>query len=100
MQTNFLKFSSETAALVHLAAFRAQNETGGMGWVTASESHALDVVGTLHKATGAYLEDSEGTFYPEMRPLDGFHVNLAIDVLPEALLPYVIIPNHPMRVFA
>ena len=52
------------------------------------------------KPTGTLLADDEGNSYPEMAPLDGFHVNLAIGRLPENLEPFVMVPKTPARVFA
>ena len=46
--------------------------------VTGSADHAFDIVGLIHKATGVMLTDDEGMEYPEMAPVDGWHVNLRI----------------------
>ena len=46
--------------------------------VTHSKDHAFDIVGLIHKATGVMLTDAEGTEYPEMAPVDGWHINLRI----------------------
>jgi len=59
-------------------------------WITASLTHALDVVGVIAKT------DAEGNAVT----LDGFHVNLMIDVLPTELEQYIITPATPSRVFA
>ena len=95
MKTFFLKFESEAQAIEALAAYHSEDQ-----WQTASVDHALDIVGTIHKPTGTLLADDEGNSYPEMAPLDGFHVNLAIGRLPENLEPFVMVPKTPARVFA
>lgn len=95
MQTFFLKFADEAEAMVNLADYRSDE-----GWIQASVDHALDVVGTIYQPTGIVITNDEGESYPEMAPLDGFHVNLAIAQLPEALAPFVVTPSHPARVFA
>ena len=46
--------------------------------VTGSADHAFDIVGLIHKATGNMLTDDEGFEYPEMAPVDGWHINLRI----------------------
>ena len=46
--------------------------------VTGSANHAFDIIGLIHKATGNMLTDAEGFEYPEMAPVDGWHVNLRI----------------------
>lgn len=61
----------------------------------------IDVIGVIYKQTGAILKYEDGTEYPEMRPLDGWHVN--VFVLPDedttALQPYVVTPVNPVRVW-
>ena len=100
MKTHFLKFVDEAQAIEQLDAFRGIDESGAPMWVQASVTHALDVVGTIYKPTGEFVEDEEGMRSAVMAPLDGFHVNLAIDELPEALAPFVVTPAQPSRVFA
>jgi hypothetical protein len=92
--TTYLKFTSEADAIAALADYRSDD-----GWIVASHDHAIDVVGTIHKPTGNMLTDSDGMQYPEMAPLDGFHINL-IGNIPEAAKPYVVFPGDPVRVFA
>ena len=100
MKTHFLKFVDEAQAIEQLDAFRSADESGAAVWAQASVTHALDVVGTIYKPTGAFVEDEEGMRSAVMAPLDGFHVNLAIAELPEALMPFEVTPDRPIRVFA
>ena len=95
MKTYFLKFSDEDEAIEQLAAYISPEGE----WLTASHEHALDVIGTIHKPTGVMLDSEDGQ-YPEMLPVAGFHVNLAIAELPESLMLFAVTPEHPMRVFA
>ena len=95
MRTFFLKFENESQAIEALADYRIEDQ-----WLTASVDHALDVVGAIHKPTGVLLADDEGNAYPELAPVEGFHVNLAIAELPEALAPFAVVPTLPVRVFA
>ena len=46
--------------------------------VSNSSDYAIDVVGTLHEATGNTLTDDEGMEYPEMQAMTGWHVNIRI----------------------
>ena len=46
--------------------------------VTGSADHAFDTIGLIYKATGNMLTDEEGMEYPEMAPVDGWHINLRI----------------------
>jgi len=58
----------------------------------------MDVVGTIYKSTGNIIEDN-----PEMAPIDGWHVNLRgtlTTVQVEALTPFIVVPQSPVRVWA
>ena len=46
--------------------------------VMNSHNHSFDIVGVIHEPTGNMLTDDEGIEYPEMAPIDGWHVNLRI----------------------
>lgn len=66
--------------------------------VTTTHDYAMDIVGTIHKPTGNTLTDSEGHEYPEMAPIDGWHINIRLgsearraDV--EALSQYFVDPE-------
>lgn len=63
---------------------------------------AIDYVGIVDRPTGRMLLDSEGEEYPEMAPVEGYHVNLRADLTAEqeALLPIIEAPNNPQRIFA
>ena len=99
MKTYFLKFADEAQAIEQLTAFRSIDESGAV-WVHASVAHALDVIGTLFRPTGAMVDGEDGIQFPEMAPLDGFHANLAIGELPESLVPFAVTPGQPARVFS
>lgn len=73
-----------------------------------TETHSLDIIGTIYKETGNTLTsepDIDGnTFeYPEMLPIDGYHANLILhgETLPHQLSEFVIeAPSRPYRKFA
>ena len=46
--------------------------------VMHSHDHSFDIVGLIHEPTGNMLTDAEGIEYPEMAPIDGWHINLRI----------------------
>ena len=91
----FLKFNSESEAI---AAF-AQWAPEGAVFPSYIGTVAVDPVGVIHKPTGAMLQDSDGNEYPEMAPVDGWHVNLSSEV-PELVSFEIDPPATPARVFA
>lgn len=90
----FLRFTSEAAARTAFADHLIDGE-----WPWHIGSAAVDVVGVIHKPTGAMLQDADGNEYPEMAPVDGWHVNLS-DSVPELVAFEVEAPATPARVFA
>jgi len=73
--------------------------------VTHTHDYAISVVGTLHEPTGTMLTDEEGNEYPEMAPIDGWHINIrlvgdAVRETVEALdETHGVTPETPMRVW-
>jgi hypothetical protein len=94
MQTVYLKFDSEAQAKEILSDFL--NEEGE--WQIARHTHAIDLVGIIHKPTGNMLQGEDGE-YPEMEQLEGYHINF-LGELPEVAQPYSVTPSSPSRVFA
>lgn len=88
--------------------------------VLAAINASVDVIGTIYKPTGKLLADTEGNEYPELAPLEGYHVNLRLASLPvtqivdeetgevtdtfspipDLLAPYIVEPTTPSRVWA
>lgn len=93
--TIFLKFTDEAEAVAALASFRTVDNQ----WIFHKDGVDIDIIGIIHKPSGAMLMSSDGFMYPEMQPLDGFHVNL-VGELSENLQSFVIYPKTPSRVFA
>lgn len=102
MTPYFLRFTDEAEAIAQLDAFRGTDQDGNPQWITGSHTHALAVIGTIYKATGNMIPSSDPAFppTPEMAPIPGYHVNMMIAELPENLLPFVVSPAQPMRVFS
>lgn len=73
--------------------------------VTHTHDYAIDVIGTLHEPTGTMLTDEEGNQYPQMAPIEGWHVNVRLvgDTKREAVeainTTYGVVPNSPSRVW-
>ena len=95
MKMYFLRFDNEAEAKTALADYMQEGE-----FITASVTHALDVVGVIYSPTGVMLTDEDGNISPEMAPIAGYHINMALNELPDALAAYQVIPTTPSRVFA
>jgi hypothetical protein len=117
----FIKLASEADMPTALAAFYRQDtqitvddETGEETVTNVGEpylvqnthDYAMDIVGVIHKPTGNMLTDDEGNEYPEMAPLDGWHINIRLmgDAVREAVeavdAQYGVVPKMPSRVWA
>jgi len=90
--TTYLRFSDEATAKTVLADYLAEDDT----WITASHSHALNVIGTITRG-GEW--DDEGNVIAEPTVLDGWHVNYCGDV-PDEWLKYALEPQNPVRLWA
>ena len=73
--THYLRFPDEATAKTVLADYLAEYDT----WITASHSHALDVIGEISDTVG-------------------WHVNYIGD-LPNDWSQYIVTPELPIRVF-
>ena len=73
--------------------------------VSNTSDYAMDVVGTLHEATGNTLTDDEGMEYPEMQAMTGWHVNIRLtgdamrDTVEAIDTSHGVTPEAPMRVW-
>lgn len=61
---------------------------------------SIDFVATIYKPTGVMLEDTEGNEYPELAPLEGYHVNVRAGEEIPALDMHKIEPKTPSRIWA
>ena len=116
----YIKLNSEADMPTVLAAFYKQDYSIVMDEETGEEitqlegepyfvpnttGYAIDVVGTIHKATGVTLTDDEGMEYAEMAAIDGWHVNIRLsgdEWLERAELvnaDHGVTPNSPSRVW-
>jgi hypothetical protein len=90
----FFRFPDEATGIAALDAAGLVNEDGG--YITASHTHALDVIGPISRG-GEWDEEGNVITPPELLP--GWHVNYRGDV-PDAWLPYAVEPQNPVRVWA
>ena len=118
-----LKFKDQVEAEDVLSSlfFLAKVEIEDNSVVLVSTGLAsIDFVGIIYKPTGKLLEDIDGNEYPELAPLEGYHVNLRLASLPvtqtvdeitgeiteiassipDLLAPYIVEPTTPSRVWA
>lgn len=96
----YLKFDSEVQFKTAFAEHMIKTEDGETLPSYIGDS-AVDVVGVIHKTTGRMLSDAEGNQYPERAPIDGWHVNLSGNAIPEGLEAFEIAaPATPSRIFA
>jgi hypothetical protein len=91
----FFRFPDEatgTAAATEAAGLL--NEDGS--FITASHTHALDVIGVITRG-GEW--DDEGNVITPPEVLDGWHVNY-VGNLPDGWEEFLVEPTNPYRVFA
>jgi hypothetical protein len=99
MSTTYLRFPDEATGIAALeaAGFTTTDEDSNVTILTASHTHAIDVVGAI-SIGGTYDPDTGEVLTPPTL-LPGWHVNF-IGELPEDWEQYVVTPQQPVRVFA
>jgi hypothetical protein len=96
-----LKFPDEAKAnSLMLAAGLLQQVTDDDGNVTNVQGHQMiDIIGSIYKPTGVMLTNEDGSKYPEMADVGGWHVNMRGEV-PASIKPYVItVSGTPYRIW-
>jgi hypothetical protein len=93
--THYLRFPDAVAGMAALDDAGLLDD--GLNPITASHSHALDVVGAI--AIGGEYDPETGEALVPPTLLDGWHVNYAGE-LPEGWADYAVSPEQPVRVFA
>jgi hypothetical protein len=88
------RFPDWEAGMVALDDAGLLNEDGS--FITASHTHALDVIGTITRG-GEW--DETGTVITPPTVLDGWHVNY-VGNLPDGWDEYAVFPEQPARVWA
>ena len=96
--THSLRFPDESTGMAALdaAGFTTTNEDGDTVVLTASHTHALDVIGPIYKG-GTFDPDTCKAITPPVL-LSGWHVNY-VGELPEGWAEYAVSPEQPARVW-
>ncbi len=84
-------------AALEAAGFTTTDEDGNVTVVTASHTHAIDVVGAI--SIGGTYDPETGDVITPPTLLNGWHVNY-IGEMPDGWEQYVVTPEQPVRVFA
>jgi hypothetical protein len=90
----FFRFPDEATGIDALDAAGLVNEDGG--YIIASHTHALDIIGPISRG-GEW--DDEGNEITPPTVLDGWHVNY-LGSLPEGWEQFAVEPQQPVRVWA
>jgi hypothetical protein len=101
----YLAFASESEANNVLYRIEGAVEADPENGVEAQEGTEvanyanIDTIGVIYKPTGEMLQGEDGE-YPEMAPIEGWHVNVRlVGEDADALAPFVVQPNTPVRVW-
>jgi hypothetical protein len=99
----YLSFADEAAAKAVL--YRIEGAVESEQGIEASEGTEvanyanIDTIGIIYKPTGEMLQGEDGP-YPEMAPIEGWHVNVRlVGEDAAALAPFVVEPKTPVRVW-
>jgi hypothetical protein len=97
--THYIRFPDESTGMAALdaAGLLCTDDDGVTHPLTASHTHALDVIGPIYTG-GTYDPDTGEVITPPVL-LSGWHVNY-IGELPDGWDAYVVTPEQPARVFA
>lgn len=88
----FLRFETEAAARAAFVDHFVDGE-----WTVYIGNVAVDVIGVIHKPTGAVLQTEVGEV-PEFAPVPGWHINLS-DRVPALSEFEIDPPANPVRQF-
>ena len=96
--TYFLRFPNESTGMAALdaAGLLYTDDDGVTHPLTASHTHALDVIGPIY--TGGTFDPDTGEVITPPVLLSGWHVNY-IGELPEGWAEYAVSPEQPVRVW-
>ena len=95
----FFRFPDEETGWLALAeaGLTTISEDDKLMPITASHTHALDVIGSIY-AGGSYDPETGDVIEPAVL-LEGWHINY-LGPLPDGWEQYVVHPKRPERVFA
>ena len=93
--THYLRFPDEKTGMAALDAAGLLDADGNP--LTASHTHALDVVGPIYR--GGTYDPETGEVITPPTLLQGWHINY-IGELPDEWEQYLVTPEQPVRVWA
>ena len=92
--TTYIRFPDEATGMAALEAAALLTEDGLP--ITASHTHALDVIGPI--SIGGTYDPATGDVITPPTLLPGWHVNY-VGEMPDGWEQYVVTPEQPVRVF-
>ena len=97
--SQFFRFPDEATGMAALdaAGLLFTDEDGNQRPITASHTHALDIVATISR--GGEWDPETGEVITPPTVLDGWHVNY-LGVVPDGWEQYAVWPENPARVWA
>ena len=99
----YLKFNDEAAMKAAFGTVETDTPFGMDAVHPLVQRMAVDIVGALYEDTGKKQTvefNGDKLTVPVMAPLEGWHVNLRGDALPQELEQYRVEPKNPRRVWA
>lgn len=97
-----LKFPDEATAvslMLEAGLLEQVTDEEGNTFNIQGQGQMIDIIGPIYKATGAMLTDENGSEYPEMADVGGWHVNMRGE-LPESIAPYkIVVSGIPYRIW-
>lgn len=93
MKQIFLKFADKAEADTVLSEFTQSSGDE----IVPIDGFSIDTIGIIYTPA---VYDGEVEITPAV-PQEGWHVNMLVpDEAPESVVPYVVVPNTPRRIFA
>lgn len=92
--THFIRFPDKKTGMAALEAADLLTKNGD--YITATHTHALDVIGEIRIGGQWDIETGEELAAPQLLP--GWHVNY-IGELPNGWEEYIVTPQNPIRVW-
>ena len=100
----YLRFPDEASMKAAFGTTEDKTDHGTIVTHPVVAHMAVDIVGLIYAPTGETHKilgpGGEEIDAPVMAPLEGWHVNLRGEALPEHLLAFVVEPQNPARVWA
>ena len=100
----YLRFPDEASMKAAIGTIELNTDHGAIVSHPVVSHMAVDIIGLIYEPTGEMFKilgpDGGEIDGPVMAPLEGWHVNLRDESLPEGLEQYTINPTNPRRVWA